>query len=180
MGHTVVIANKIMAKDNDSLVRPVISTGSALDNGTFFSLLDKTSASATEAEVWATTVPTTGSLTGLWMALEPEIPSVFAGSKQYRGLGTVQDFYNSASTVFTAVKLQPGDIFTLTVEGLDSGTVAAYAVAVSATYKLNWSAVGLVGTSLTCRYLRTRYISIPDGSIGTQRVTAYEFEVWQN
>jgi len=92
--HAVVIANKIAAEDVGAYVRPVIAQED-IDNGNIFSLVAKSS-TAGESEVWNAVVPTTGSLTGLWMALEPELPFAKIGSRQYNGLGTIQDFYTSA------------------------------------------------------------------------------------
>jgi hypothetical protein len=63
----------------------------------------------------------------------------------------------------------------MSVDDLDSGTAQAYAVAVNASYKLNWAANSVAGLSL--KYLSLSYFSIGTGSIGTQRVTAYKFEV---
>ena len=187
MTHAVVIANKIGAKDNDAWVRPVVSA-CAVDNGTVFCLRSKSGSAfgystdeTTRSEVWNATYPISGSLTGLWMALEPELPSAFAGTKQYRGLGTVQDFYTPAGQVFTAVKLQTGDIITLTADALTGAhSTGSYVTAIVDVPTLDWAASGLVGTALTLKLLDTTYISIPDGGINSGRTTAYMFEVMQN
>jgi hypothetical protein len=176
--HCVLIPNKMASKDVDAWVRPAYS-GSALDNGNVFTLGGKSALSG-YGEVWLATAPTSASATGCWMALEPELPYLTNsdGTRTYNGLGTIQDFYISASQVFTAVKLVAGDIITITAEGLDSATVAAYAVPVLGTFKFAWAAAASTGLSL--RYLNTTYIPSADGSIGSGRIVAYSFECISN
>lgn len=175
MTHTVVIPNKIVAKDIDAWVRPARSA-SAIDNGMVFNLLSKTSGSGYE-EVWAVTQPTTGSLSGVWMALEPELPMLVSGTKVYNGIGTIQDFYTSASTVFTAVKPQVGDIITVTSDAFVSGTAPTagqYAVVVADSWLLTAQATTGVGQSW--KFLGTQNIPLADGTIGSQRITGYQLE----
>lgn len=180
MTHSVVNAAKIAAQSVESYVRPVVSSGCNIDNGNIFSLNGKYATSGSGMEVWAVTLPATGSLTGVWMALEPEIPSAFSGTKQYRGLGTVQEFYNAANQVFTAVKLVAGDIFTITDDGLKGAhSTGSIICAVDGEPIWVWSAVPAASAAY-CQFLNTTYFSIPDGSISTQRVTAYQFEVKSN
>jgi hypothetical protein len=177
--HAVVIANKMAAKDVDAYTRPAIAEQD-IDNGNIFSLLGKSS-TAGEAQVWDVTLPATGSLAGLWMALEPELPFLKNGTRQYNGLGTIQDFYTAASTVFTAVKLVPGDIITLTAEAFVSGSTLGYAIATNGTAKWTGAATSdkASGTALL-QYLNTTYIPSADGSIGTGRIAAYQYEVLVN
>ena len=176
MTHAIVLPNKMASKDIDSYVRPAYS-GSALDNGNVFQLLGR-SASTGYGEVWLATAPTSASATNCWMALEPELPFLANGTNVYNGLGTIQDFYISASTVFTAVKLVVGDIITMTADGLDSGTTQAYAVPVLGTFKFAWAAAASTGLSL--RYLATTYIPSADGTIGSGRIQSFTFEVIGN
>lgn len=180
--HAVVIANKMAAKDVDAYVRPAIAEQD-IDNGNIFSLLGKSSTTG-EAEVWDVTVPATGSLAGLWMALEPELPFLKNGTRQYNGLGTIQDFYTAASTVFTAVKLVPGDIITLTAEAFVSGSTLAFAQASNGSVKWTGGTTSsgsfVYGNVATLRYLGTTYIPSADGSIGTGRIAAYQYEVIAN
>jgi hypothetical protein len=172
MAHNVLIANKMMAKNVDSLVRPAYS-GSALDNGNVVQLLGVSAKTGYE-EVWLATAPTSASATDCWIVNEPEIPFLASGTNVYNGLGTITDFYVSASTVFSANKLQKGDIITVTVDALDSATPQAYAVPVLGTFKLAWAAAA--STGLSFRYLSTTYIPSADGSIGSGRITAYRLE----
>lgn len=174
--HTVLVANKIAATNIDSLVRPVISS-SALDNGMVFNLLAKDTVS-TNGEVWVATIPATGSLVELWMAMEPELPFATAGTKVYNGLGTVKDFYTAASTVLTAFKPVKGDIITVTSEAFVSGTVPTagqYAYAVDSSWLLTAGA-SPAADALSFRYLGTQKIPMADGSIGSQYITGYQLE----
>ena len=50
-----------------------------------------------------------------------------------------------------------------------------FVVATNAAQKLTWAAAAVSGVSL--KLIATEYISIGLGAIGTQRVTAYLFEV---
>jgi hypothetical protein len=178
--HAVVNAAKISAQTVESFVRPVVSSGCDIDNGNVFTMVGKYSTSGSGMEVWSAVVPATGSLVGVWMALEPEIPSAYAGTKQYRGLGTVRDFYNAANQVFTAVKLQPGDIFSITDDGLKgSHSTGSYICTTDGELKWLWAAFPAPSAAYA-RFLNTVYFSIPDGSISDQRVTAYQFEVVAN
>lgn len=176
MTHAIVLPNKMASKDIDSYVRPAYS-GSALDNGNVFQLLGK-SASSGYSEVWLATAPTSASATNCWMALEPELPFLVNGTNVFNGLGTIQDFYISASTVFTAVKLSVGDIITLTADAFDSATPQAYAVPVLGTFKYAWAPAASTGLSL--RYLNTTYIPSADGTIGSGRIVGYQLEVIGN
>ena len=176
--HAVLVPNKVMAKNVDSYIRPAISA-SALDNGFIFVTAQKTGVSG-EGEVWLATAPSSASLTAIWMVGEPELPFATAGDNVYRGLGSIQDFYTSACTVFTGFKVAPNaDIITLTVEALDSSTTAAYAVPDdSGNYKWKWAAAASSGVCL--RYIATTYIPSANGSaIGSGRITAYQFEAYQ-
>ena len=180
MTHAVVNADKIHAKAQDADVRPVVSSGCNIDNGNIFYLSGKYSTSGSGVEVWSANVPATGSLVNLWMALEPEQPFLMSGTNMYRGLGTIQDFYNPANRVFTAVKLAVGDIFSITSDGLTgSHSTGSYIIAADGDPKWNWAAVPAASAAYA-QFVNTTYVSLPDGSIGTQRVTSYQFEVKAN
>jgi hypothetical protein len=176
MTHNVLIPNKMASKDIDAYVRPAYS-GCTLDNGNIFTLSTK-SAKSGYGEVWLAIAPTSASATLCWMALEPELPFLAGTTNVYNGLGTIQDFYISASQVFTAVKLVAGDIITMTADNLDSGTAQAYAVPVLGTFKFAWAAAASSGLSL--KYLGTTYIPSADGAIASGRITAFQFEVLGN
>lgn len=177
MTHNVLIPNKVAAKDVDAYVRPVICA-SAVDNGNVFQL-NSMSGTTGEGEVFLATAPTSASSTNCWMAGQPEQPFATAGTNVYYGLGNITDFYNSASAVFTAFKLNVGDIVTMTADGLDSATAQAYAVPVTGTFKFAWAPAASTGLSL--RYLSTTYIPVGSGSsIGSGRIVGFRFEIISN
>jgi hypothetical protein len=178
--HTVLIGNKYMAKDIDSLTRAVKAYENT-DNGRVFTLGSK-STTGGEYQTWIPTVPTTASLADLWMAFEPELPFATAGTNIFNGLGTVQDFYTAASVVFTAIKPMRGDTFTMTAEGFASSTAPtagqfAYATnGVSTLTAGTWPGTGV----LVFKYSGSTTIPSADGSIGSGRITAYQLECVSN
>ena len=177
MAHNVMIPNAIAAMNIDAYNRSGVCA-SAVDNGNVV-VLSALSTTAGEAEVWTALVPSTSNgLTGLWMVYEPEV--VVTDSK-YKGLDPdPRNFSVAATDVFSCFKPSLGDIITFTADGM-SGAKGGSDTHVNATN----STGGLVlvwGTSQTAsvfsmKLISTTYISIADGSIGTQRVTAYKFEV---
>ncbi|MFZ2992523.1 MAG: hypothetical protein WA061_02295 [Microgenomates group bacterium] len=135
------------------------------------------SATAGEGEVWTGVLPVTGTLPKLWMVYQPEINLTVDGTKEFRGINVdPRDFYVPAGAKFGIFKPQVGDIIRMTGDGFATGTGAAsaFAVAVDQAFKLTWASGAISGLSFA--YLATTYISISDGSIGTQRVTAYDME----
>jgi hypothetical protein len=177
MTNAVVILNKTASKDVDSFNRSVVS-GSDIDNGWVFYMAGVNNSGS--SEVWDVRQPTTGSLTGLWMAASPE--NVLTASK-YRGIDPdPRNFTNSASYVFDAIKLQVGDIITLTADAMitGAGIGSAYAIATLDQYKFTWSAAAYAANLTVLRWMQTTYISIGSGGIDTQRVAAYRFEVINN
>ena len=177
MSHSVLIQNKAKAIDVSSLNRSVICA-SNIDNGWVMSV-ESLYTDGGDNEVWLATQPTTGSLTGLWMAYSPEI--VLTDSK-YRGINPdPRDFVNSASYVFDAFKLEEGDIITLSYDALlGSKSTNKYAVAGVTSFKFEWFETPS-GSVTTLRHLEDTHISIASGSqIGSHRTTAYKFEVIVN
>ena len=168
----VVIQNSVRAMNVDSLNRTAKSA-SVIENGHVFNLLTR-SAVEGEGEVWVATAPATGALSNLWMACSPEV--VVTGSK-YKGLDPdPRNFSHAIGDMIDCFKLELGDIITLTDDAI-TGTKSTngYIVATDGDFQLNWGASAISGVSL--KLLETTYISIGLGSIGTQRVTAYKFEV---
>lgn len=181
MAHNVLIKDKVAAKSIDAYVRSAVLAGNTCDAGNLVTLLTK-SATVGESEVWTAGSPTTGSLIGLWMVDEAGINILVDGSNSYAlGDPDPRNFYVGIAKVFTAIKPVAGDIITMTADGITgTRTSEGYAVATTADRKPNWSAVGLVGTALTMKLLGVTYISIGTGTIGTQRVASYQFEVLNN
>lgn len=168
----VVIQNQVRAMNVDALNRTAKSA-SAIENGHVFNLLTR-SAVAGEGEVWVATAPATGALSNLWMACSPEI--VVTGSK-YKGLDPdPRNFSHAIGDMIDCFKPEIGDLITLNDDAL-TGTKGAngYVVATDGDFQLNWGASAVSGLSL--KLIETTYFSIGLGSIGTQRVTAYLFEV---
>lgn len=176
MTHAILIQSDVAAENVRSLNRSVISA-SNIDNGWVFYIYGKYDVDGYD-EVFEVKLPTTGSLTELWMAGSPEI--VLTDSK-YRGINPdAEDFYNSASLVFDAWKPQPGDIFMVTSDALTGTAEQAYAVSAAESNKLAWAAAPS-GSLLSVKYIETTYIPYGSGSaVGSQRRTAYKFEVLYN
>lgn len=180
MTHGVLIQNRVQASDIDALNRSAVCA-SAVDNGNIVILTGK-STTADESEMWTAVVPTTSAgLTGVWMAASPEVVVTVSGSQQFKGIDPdVRNFTNLATKPFSVFKPKVGDIITLTADNF-SGAKGGSDTHANATN----STGGLVlvwGTSQTAsvfsvKLLATTYISIADGSIGTQRVTAYQMEI---
>jgi len=176
MAYGIVIPTKIAAENIDSKNRSAVSA-SAYENGSVGQLATK-SATDGQAEVWTMTAPTTGAgLTNLWMVYEPEIVETISGSHTYRGIDPdPRDFRNEIGKVFSCFQLSLGDLVKLSADAV-AGTISTntYVVATNAAQKLTWAAAAVSGVSL--HLVATEYISIGLGAIGTQRITAYLFEV---
>lgn len=176
MTHAVLVQNKVMAQDVDSLNRAALGTAD-LDNGWLVSLpTQNTAATVGNAEVWDAGQPATATLAKLWMVYEPEVVVTVSGSLQFKGIDPdPRNFYLPTGTIFSVYKPQVGDIITVTADALatGSGAASAFAVAVDGAYKLTWAAAAISG--LSYQYLATTYLSIGTGGIDTQRVTAYKF-----
>jgi hypothetical protein len=182
MTHAILIKNSVAAENVKPYNRSAVSGSTTvdIDNGNVF-LLQAQGTSASAAEVWTVTTPTTGSLIGLWMAASPEVPITVDGTLVYKGLNSdPRNFYNVGGKVFDAIKPVPGDVITLTADALDSATAAAFAGATDGKFTLTWAAAPAGTSTFTLRYLKTTHISIGSGAIDSQRVTAFKFEVLYN
>jgi hypothetical protein len=178
MSNSVMIPNVIAATNIDSYNRTGVSA-LTLYNGNIIGLSTYGAASG-EAEVFTGITPNSGTsgLKDLWMVYDPEL--VWTGS--YRGLDPdVRNFVITAGNVFSIFKPQVGDIFTITEDGLSTGTgpagVATHIKATDAAgVKPIWvNAVDL--TAFCAKYIALTYISIGTGAMDTQRTIAYQFEV---
>jgi hypothetical protein len=176
-----MIPSKVAALNIDSYVRSAVCAA-ALDNGNLVSLYGgQVTATAGQPEVWTAGQPATGvGLTHLWMVGEPEIVTVVSGNNKFRGIDyDPRNFYNAIGDVMTVFKLSVGDIFKITADGLSgSSSTGNFIVAANGAYLWTWAASTAAGSACTAQLVNaTDYISIPDGSIGTQRVLAYKFQV---
>jgi len=179
--HAVLVPNAIASLNVDAYNRPAKSA-SDVDNGNIVILTGK-SATAGESEVWTAVVPSTSNgLTGVWMANGEELSLTISGNSTYKGLNPdPRQAYNVAGKVFSVFKPQLGDIITITADGLAGTYIANTTTHVNATdstggLKPVW---GNSQTSnvFSMKLLGVTYISLADGSIGNQRVTAYQFVV---
>lgn len=176
MTHNILIQRKVAAKNIDSLNRSAVHATEAFDNGNLVSL-GAISSTDGEGEVFSAAVPATATLAALWMVYTPEIVVTVDGTKKFKGINIdPQDFSVPALTVMDVFKPQIGDILTLTADGL-AGTQNAntFVVATDGSKKLTWAAAAISGMSL--KLLGSDYISLSNGSIGTQRIAAFKFEV---
>ena len=176
--HGLVRFDKPQFTDFDSLNRGGVCA-SDLDNG-WIAQLATQSATSGQSELWTATQPVTGALTGLWMAASPEVVITSSGSNSFKGIDSdPQHFYNVAGTLIDFVRLEPGDIVTLTAECLygNQGT-NTYLVATNGSWQLNWSATN-PGSCLALLLIGTTYISKGTaGAIGeTQQVSAVKCQV---
>jgi hypothetical protein len=183
MSHGVLIPQSIAALNVDAYNRSAICA-TALDNGNAV-ILSAKSTTSQEGEVYTAVAPNTGSvLTGLWMVYEPEIVLTTSGNSIYKGLDPdPRNFFIPASTasaryVFSVFKPQLGDILLATADCF-YGSVGANTyvnAGATGTWELEWGS-SQTGSVLSMHVIGTSYISIATGSIDTQRVTAYQFEV---
>ena len=175
MANGVLIKDQVAAMNVDALNRS--AKGSVdIDNGDIFQLASKSAVSG-EGEVWLATAPATSHLDGLWMAAEA---AVVLTDEKYKGIDPdVRNFTIPDGEVFSAIKLQAGDIVSLTGDALTGTAELAYANAANAAYKLAWGA-SQTSDALSLKYLKTDSLSIGLGAIGSQRIDLYQFEVVAN
>lgn len=179
MAYNVLIPEAIAAMNIDSLNRSVIDYGasaSAIENGNIFAMGDKhTSGSLTE--VFEIAQPTAGSPADVWMAYSGD--EVVLTDSKYKGLDPdPRNFRNDANKVFSAYKPQVGDIILVTADAFSnsfSAGTTTHAAGQADSFELVWT-IAESTTGLCYKYLQTKYISLADGSIGDQRITAYQLE----
>jgi hypothetical protein len=173
--HAILIPNQIAATNIDSFTRSAVSAVD-VDNGNIV-VLTAYGAASGQAEVWTGTTPatTTPGLTDVWMVYDPEI--VWTGS--YRGLDPdLRNFYTAATRVYSIFKPQLHDIFTLSTNGINGSIGANTFINCTNTGGLQPSWASTIGSSVfAAKLLATTYISLGMGSIDSNRVVAYQFEV---
>jgi len=176
MTYSVLRQDKVMAHDVGSFNRSA-KPAADIENGWLVILASKSTV-AGEEEVWLATQPATGTLEGLWIAASPEV--VLTASK-YKGIDPdPRNFINLSGKVMDAIKLQVGDIITLTADAI-TGTKSTntHIIAADSQYEFAWAAAAAADTT-SLLLLSTTYLSIPDGTISDGRVEAYQFEVVHN
>jgi hypothetical protein len=180
MANSVIVPLKIQATDIGAYNRSAVCAAD-LEQGAAVVLTGK-SATAGESEVFtAVAASTSDGLTGVWMVYSPEVVLTISGSHVYKGIDPdPRNFTNKATDVFDAVKPKIGDLW-LCSEDFFTGAKSTntYANCTNGTSgQLVWGS-SATSSVFAMKYLSTSYISISDGTIGTQRVTAYVMEVVQ-
>jgi len=178
MAKAVLQANLVAAKDVSTLNANFKYASGDIDNGNVFQKGDLSTA-AGEEQTYIPTLPATDQFTDLWMAFSPEdvILSDAMGNDYKIGINDPRNFTNIAGTIFSGFKPQVGDIITLTADGI-SGDSNDYVIPANSTAKLAFAAAAL-DAGLSFKVLDTTYLSIPSGTWGSQRVTAYKLECVQ-
>ena len=168
MTHSFVIQSRMAALNIDSYNRNAVASVD-LDNGNIVVLNTQGGSTENYNEVWNATVPATGGLIGVWMVRSPEAMFVNGYVES-----DPREFYVKAGKVFDATYLNPGDVFTITAEGL-GGTEGSFThvIAVDGSAKLTWGAP--VGTAFAAKYLGATTIPSAAGNIA-----ASKFEVVYN
>lgn len=175
--HAVLIPEAVAAMNIDSLNRSVIDLGasaSSIDNGNVFEI-DSKHTSGSLTEVFEIVQASSASPTDMWMAYSGD--EVVITASKYKGLDPdPRNFFNEDNKVFSAFKPQVGDIILVTADAFsNSFDDHDYACGQASSFKLLW-VNDERSTGLCYKFLATKYISLADGSIGDQRVTAYELE----
>lgn len=176
MAHNVLIENMVAGLNVDAYNRSAVAA-TDVDNGNIV-ILSALSTTAGEADVWTALTPSTANgLTGVWMAYQPS--EVLTDGKYLNLDPDPRNFVNLTGKTFSVFKPQLGDIVTMTADGL-AGTKSTntFVNATDSTGGLKpvWGATQ-TSSVFSMKLIATTYISIADGSIGTQRVTAYMFQV---
>lgn len=180
MANSVIYPLKIQATDIGAYNRSAVCA-TDLEQGAAVMLTGK-SATDGETEVWTAVAASTGDgLTGVWMAYSPEVVLTVSGNSTYKGIDPdPRNFVNKATKILDVVKPKVGDLW-LCSEDFFTGAKSTntYANCTNGTSgQLVWGA-SATSSVFAMKYISTSYISISDGSIGTQRVTAYVMEVVQ-
>jgi predicted small secreted protein len=181
MAYSVIIQEKVAAADVVSYNATAVC-GSALENGNVVRFT-AISGSSGYSEVFHSAQPTTGSLSGLWMAASPEVVNVTAADGTvYRGINQdPRNFINAANALVDVFKPQVGDIVLLSEDAFSGARSSnTHANSGADRFDLVWGTTQ-VGSSLSLKYLATDYITIGSGSaIGDTRLTAYRMLVLAN
>jgi hypothetical protein len=151
-----------------------------LDNGSVF-----IKGAESSNQVYAVTLPSTGSLSGLWMASSPidTIITDAIGNQYKPGILDPRAFTNVAGKVFSAFKPQVGDIITMTAPGFTGTYTEGTTLYANASNGVSTLAFGTTQTAsaLSFKILKVTYISIASANaIGSQRVPAYKLECVAN
>ncbi len=174
MAYGVLVPQSIMATNLGSLNVGVVA-GSTLENGMLVRA-DTVSVTSGYGECLAALIPTTGSLSGLYMIYSPEVITSSVGSVYYKGINVdPRNFTISASTVADAFRPQPGDIVLMSEDCFTAAkSSSTHANATVDQWQLVWGS-SQTGDVTCFKYLSTENITIGSGSaIGDTHLTAYK------
>lgn len=177
MANTAVMhPMSISAMDDRSKVKTFIHSAD-VDNGLVFQK-STLSTDADKSQVYTIAAPAAAAgLKNLYMA-DTALLNVTTGrdGNQYRnGDLNPQAYTNVAGSVFNGYRISVGDKIKVSAEAL-AGTQGAntFVVATADTMKLTWAAAAVAGVSFKLE--AESYFSIPQGTIGSQRVKAFILE----
>ena len=180
MAKAILIPTLTAAKNVDTYNASFVSEAD-LDNGNVFSK-GELSTEASESQVYQAVTPTTGSLSGLWMAFTAEdvVLTDELGNQFKIGNLDPRAFTNKAGTVFSGFKPQVGDLVLLSADGIEGEASSNdYVVAQDSKSTLKFNTAAIEGLSF--KIVETKYISVASANaIGSQRVTAYLLECVAN
>lgn len=173
-----VLEMRVMDEKNKNIVRSAGACADALDNGNIVVL----TAGGETNEVWTATKPATATLasgagSSLWLVSTDETSTLVDGTLVYKGLNpSPTSVYAPALSTFRVIRPTVGNVFVLTADDIsNTRTTETFIVAQDASYKWLWSATAISG--LSAKLIEVTTLSIPDGSMGLGRVTAWKFEL---
>ena len=175
MAYGVLVPTSIVSKHIDAWQRNVVDADS-IEQGSVL-VMGGRSATAGEDEVFDISKPATGSLTNLWMAYSGD--EMVLSALKYRGLDPdPRNFINKAGDVFSAYRPQLFDIIKVNADALSGTYITSTTTHVNAT-DANWQLVwgnSQTASVLSYKLLAVSYMSLADGGINDQRITAYLLE----
>lgn len=177
MAYAVVEKSKVAATNVESLNRTAKYASAAVEDGSVFQLLTR-STSDRESQVWVATLPATSALDDLWMAGNFGIVTT---DSKYRGLtDDPREFRTPAGDPISVFKPQEGDMLLMSADAFSNAkSTNGYANAANAAIQLAWGATQ-TASALSLKYIATESIPIGVGSSVIQKVTAYKMEVLAN
>ena len=168
-----VVEKMAVSAQTDHALNRNVKSATALENGFIFDLLTSGTVADGESEVYVATVPTTSALDNLWMLCADDV----VWTSEYRNLNPdVRDYQLAIGKIGSAFKPQVGDILKVSADALSAAvTTETFFNAANATWQLVPGA-SQTASALSFKLIRESYMSIGLGSLGTQRITAYEIE----
>lgn len=172
----VVIKRRVAAHNIDALNRAVVATDADLENGSIFTLSERSDVEG-EDEVWKAVKPTVGAK-GVWMAKSSEVTITTIGEGDYalQMKGIVEDprmFTNVKGLVFDAFKPQVNDIIEMTL-----GDDAKDYLVADASYTLK--ADTAAGDGFAMHKVGTGILHIGSAKLVKTPVKTYIYEVVAN